>query len=117
MYRTLLVERPRDGVVLVTLNRPERLNAITFEMFDELHDLCRSLLSDADARGGGDWRRPRLLLRPRPRRRGEAARHDSSRDDAAEVENRGQTLATRGDDFREALDAFRAKRPAEFTAR
>ena len=38
-YRTLLVERPRDGVVLLTLNRPEQLNAITFEMFDELHDL------------------------------------------------------------------------------
>ena len=34
-----------------------------------------------------------------------------------EVENRGQTLATRGDDFREALEAFRAKRPAQFTAR
>ena len=49
-YRTLLVERPRDGVVLVTLNRPERYNAITFEMFDELHALFRELLVDADAR-------------------------------------------------------------------
>jgi len=36
---------------------------------------------------------------------------------AVEVENRGQTLATRGTDFREALDAFRTKRPAQFTAR
>jgi enoyl-CoA hydratase/carnithine racemase len=50
MYETLLVERPRDGVVLVTLNRPERMNAITFQMFDEMHDLCRSLLADGDAR-------------------------------------------------------------------
>jgi enoyl-CoA hydratase/carnithine racemase len=50
MYETLLVERPRDGVVLVTLNRPDRLNAITFQMFDEMHDLCRTLLADADAR-------------------------------------------------------------------
>jgi enoyl-CoA hydratase/carnithine racemase len=50
MYETLLVERPRDGVVLITLNRPDRLNAITFQMFDEMHDLCRSLLSDGEAR-------------------------------------------------------------------
>jgi enoyl-CoA hydratase/carnithine racemase len=50
VYETLLVERPRDGVVLVTLNRPDRMNAITFQMFDEMHDLCRGLLSDKDAR-------------------------------------------------------------------
>jgi enoyl-CoA hydratase/carnithine racemase len=49
-YRTLDIARPRDGVVLVTLNRPEQLNAITFEMFDELHDLCNGLMGDADAR-------------------------------------------------------------------
>jgi enoyl-CoA hydratase/carnithine racemase len=49
-YQTLLVERPRDGVVLVTLNRPERLNAITFEMFDELHQLCADLKQDRDVR-------------------------------------------------------------------
>ena len=50
MYETLLVERARHGVVLVTLNRPDRMNAITFQMFDEMHDLCRGLLSDQDAR-------------------------------------------------------------------
>jgi enoyl-CoA hydratase/carnithine racemase len=50
VYETLLVDRPRDGVVLVTLNRPARMNAITFQMFDEMHDLCRGLLSDRDAR-------------------------------------------------------------------
>ena len=36
---------------------------------------------------------------------------------AVEVENRGQTLATRGEDFREALGAFREKREARFTSR
>jgi enoyl-CoA hydratase/carnithine racemase len=49
-YETLLVERPRDGVVLVTLNRPDRMNAITFQMFDELHALCGELLKDQSAR-------------------------------------------------------------------
>lgn len=50
MYETLLLDRSRDGVLLVTLNRPERYNAITFEMFDELHDLCRVLSADRELR-------------------------------------------------------------------
>ncbi len=49
-YNTLLVEPVRDGIVLLTLNRPERLNAITFEMFDEFHELCAELTKDRDAR-------------------------------------------------------------------
>lgn len=36
---------------------------------------------------------------------------------AVELENRGQTLATRGDDFLEALNSFRARRAPNFTAR
>jgi len=36
---------------------------------------------------------------------------------AVEVENRGQTLATRGADFAEPLSAFREKRAAAFTSR
>jgi enoyl-CoA hydratase/carnithine racemase len=50
MYETLLVDRSRDGVVLVTLDRPERMNAITFQMFDEMHDLCAQLFADPSAR-------------------------------------------------------------------
>ncbi|QEC48121.1 enoyl-CoA hydratase/isomerase family protein [Baekduia soli] len=49
-YNTMLVEHPRDGVVLVSLNRPDRYNAITFEMFDEMHALCDELQKDDDAR-------------------------------------------------------------------
>jgi enoyl-CoA hydratase/carnithine racemase len=32
-----LVERPRDDVAVVTLNRPDRLNALSFALVDELH--------------------------------------------------------------------------------
>lgn len=47
---TLTIERPRPGVVLATLNRPTRLNALTTEMFHEIHDLARELSTDATAR-------------------------------------------------------------------
>jgi enoyl-CoA hydratase/carnithine racemase len=49
-YRTFSVDRSRAGVVLMTLNRPDRLNAITFEMFDEMHAFCDALTADRDAR-------------------------------------------------------------------
>ena len=42
----LTTEPLSDGVLLVTLNRPDRLNALTFEMFNELHELCLSVQSD-----------------------------------------------------------------------
>jgi enoyl-CoA hydratase/carnithine racemase len=46
----ITVERPEPGILLVTLNRPERLNALTFEMFDALTDLCREVEDDASVR-------------------------------------------------------------------
>jgi enoyl-CoA hydratase len=49
-YSTLRVEREGEGVVLVTLNRPERLNALSFEMFDELGLLAATLADDREAR-------------------------------------------------------------------
>ncbi len=41
----VLVERPRPEVAVVTLNRPDALNALTFPLVDELH----SVLDDIDA--------------------------------------------------------------------
>jgi enoyl-CoA hydratase/carnithine racemase len=49
-YETLALTRPRDGVLLITLARPARMNAITFQMFDEMHDLCDRLMSADDVR-------------------------------------------------------------------
>jgi enoyl-CoA hydratase/carnithine racemase len=49
---TLRVDRDLElpGLVTVTLNRPEKLNAINFRMHAELQELCRELGDDADAR-------------------------------------------------------------------
>jgi enoyl-CoA hydratase len=41
----------RDGrVALVTFNRPEARNAMTFDMYERLHDLCGELDRDPDVR-------------------------------------------------------------------
>ena len=33
----VLVDRPRPEVAVVTLNRPDRLNALSFALVDQLH--------------------------------------------------------------------------------
>ncbi|PYS64594.1 MAG: enoyl-CoA hydratase family protein [Acidobacteria bacterium] len=47
--KTFLYEQ-RDGVATITLNRPERLNAITFEVYRELTDFFAQLRDDKDVR-------------------------------------------------------------------
>jgi enoyl-CoA hydratase/carnithine racemase len=49
---TLLVERPPDrpGLMIVTLNRPAKLNAITPVMHQELQQVCLDLQTDAETR-------------------------------------------------------------------
>jgi enoyl-CoA hydratase len=48
-YETLLVER-RDAVTLVTLNRPQALNALNAQLLAELLDVCRAYDADSDQR-------------------------------------------------------------------
>jgi enoyl-CoA hydratase/carnithine racemase len=47
---TLLLESPADGVVQVTLNRPDQFNAMTVTMFDELESVARAIGDDRDVR-------------------------------------------------------------------
>jgi enoyl-CoA hydratase/carnithine racemase len=58
-YETLLYERRPDGVVLVTLNRPQRLNAISGRVLEELDEVLSAVEADPGARV--------LLLRGAPR--------------------------------------------------
>jgi enoyl-CoA hydratase/carnithine racemase len=48
--KSFLFELSADGVATITLNRPERLNALTFEVYRELTDTFAALSSDPDVR-------------------------------------------------------------------
>ena len=61
----LLISRPADGVLQITLNRPDKLNALTFDMFDELTAVCRALEGAQDVRVG---EHPQQRLSGRPAR-------------------------------------------------
>src|ERR1700749_2928894 len=50
-YETLLLEFPAEAVAQVTLNRPDRFNAMTVTMFGELESVARTIADDRDVRG------------------------------------------------------------------
>src|SRR6266850_2157185 len=48
--KSFLYEQTDTGIGTITLNRPERLNALTFEVYRELTDTFASLRDDKDVR-------------------------------------------------------------------
>ena len=50
MYKNIQLET-ENGIATVTINRPEKLNALTGETLDELHEAFRSLAEDSDVGG------------------------------------------------------------------
>jgi enoyl-CoA hydratase/carnithine racemase len=48
--KSFLYEKSANGVATITLNRPERLNALTFEVYRELTDTFAALRSETDVR-------------------------------------------------------------------
>jgi enoyl-CoA hydratase/carnithine racemase len=47
---TILLEQAADGVLVMTLNRPDRLNSMTTQMFAEFEDLAHDLRDRTDLR-------------------------------------------------------------------
>jgi enoyl-CoA hydratase/carnithine racemase len=48
--KSFLYEQTAQGVATITLNRPERLNALTFEVYRELTDTFAALRTETDVR-------------------------------------------------------------------
>ncbi len=46
----VLVERPRPAVALITLNRPERMNSMAFDVMVPLRDALAALNRDNEVR-------------------------------------------------------------------
>ena len=46
----ILIDQPLEGVRRITLNRPERLNAFTFDMYVEYQEALRALKHDSSVR-------------------------------------------------------------------
>jgi enoyl-CoA hydratase/carnithine racemase len=49
-YKAIKYQELEDGISIVSLNRPEKLNAFTIQMIEELHDLFNKLEWDLDVR-------------------------------------------------------------------
>ncbi|MGQ9722162.1 MAG: enoyl-CoA hydratase/isomerase family protein [Candidatus Jordarchaeum sp.] len=49
-YKTIKYQELEEGIGILTLNRPERLNALNFEMIEELHDILNELEWNMDCR-------------------------------------------------------------------
>ncbi len=104
------ITRPRDGVALVTLNRPESLNAMNAALIADLHAALATLRPDRSCRvivltGAGRAFCTRLDLK-------EGATPPEA---GIDLENRTQLLASHTGDMMEAVAAFLAKRPPKFT--
>jgi len=49
-YEDLTVEKRTNGVALLTLNRPQRLNALRWQTWDEIEDAVQSIAQDEEVR-------------------------------------------------------------------
>ncbi|MFW9827114.1 MAG: enoyl-CoA hydratase/isomerase family protein [Candidatus Thorarchaeota archaeon] len=49
-YKTIKFELRENGIAILTLNRPEKLNAISFQMEEDLHNILDHLMTNLDCR-------------------------------------------------------------------
>jgi len=49
-FETIIFELKPNGIGIITLNRPEKLNAISFQMEEDLHELLDHLMTNLDCR-------------------------------------------------------------------
>ena len=78
-FDTITIDR-QDAIWLVTLNRPERLNAMSQKMLLEMDSACDMIEEDTSCRvvvltGSGKAFTPALISRIRPQRHHKGLRH------------------------------------------
>ena len=49
-YKTIKFEIRENGIAILSLNRPERLNAISFQMEEEIHNVLDELMVNLECR-------------------------------------------------------------------
>jgi enoyl-CoA hydratase/carnithine racemase len=49
-FETIKFELREDGIGILTLNRPEKLNAMSFQMIEDLHSIFDQLMVNLDCR-------------------------------------------------------------------
>ena len=49
-YKNIIIEKREDGIAVVTLNRPRKLNALTNELMSEIEKVTEEFQSDAETR-------------------------------------------------------------------
>jgi len=49
-YEDIILEKHQNGVALLTLNRPQRLNALRWQSWSEIEDALETLIGDEDVR-------------------------------------------------------------------
>ena len=65
--KNLIIEE-EAGLFTLTMNRPEKRNALSTAMMTELNDALVAIGNRSDARGDNRGQRPRILGGSRPRR-------------------------------------------------
>jgi enoyl-CoA hydratase/carnithine racemase len=65
-----LIWQEENGIGIITLNRPQARNALTFDMYARLREICEGIDPDGSVAGHRDHRSRRKGLCRRHRHRG-----------------------------------------------
>ena len=112
-FSTIKFETLQSAIGLITLNRPERLNAINLDMLEELHVLFGQLNNDENVRvtiitgeGRGFCSGADLLDKRLTKETLNQNQNAPSLEAAVELENRNQSILCVTPEFFKAVEKF-----------